>query len=372
MPIPRILHFTLPKVATSRQLETIEVATLLHPEWEVRVWRDPLPPEKFKLSRYWVKTNSGAQLADLVRIEVVLQYGGIYLDSDVRLHKRLDDLARSYDFFVASENGWALTNAVFGATAGHIALAAMVHDLDAHTPDWTLPPNVTTGPALFSRVLRGRNDVTVLPRETFYPYNCDEAPVPPHPLGYGVHLWDASWRAEYDERSKRRPGIRRLGRSVIKAPSLLGMKALRKLRAIADAVNVAGRMEQDSQRNATPVDAPALSATNRIDTLPADQTHPSELREAAFMRRILRGGDYFIDAADGSGTASEIAATLVGPFGRVVVIGPDGSPLNPFARSASAIAAQQAGAGEVAVEERDAAADTLDGYFPCGVQPRYM
>ena len=114
MNIPKIIHFTIPKSPSADQLKAIEVARELHPGWKIEVWQDPLDRGAFRLSKYWEKTNSGAQLADLIRLEVVLLHGGFYLDSDIMLRKSLDAL-RVYPFVIASEDGKVLTNAFFGA-----------------------------------------------------------------------------------------------------------------------------------------------------------------------------------------------------------------------------------------------------------------
>ncbi len=178
MNIPKIIHFTIPKSPSADQLKAIEVARELHPGWKIEVWQDPLDRGAFRLSKYWEKTNSGAQLADLIRLEVVLLHGGFYLDSDIMLRKSLDAL-RVYPFVIASEDGKVLTNAFFGAVPQSPVVQHLVETLDNHEIDWTLEPYLSTGPAFFARELKWRDDVTVLPRETFYPYNWHQKPTSP-------------------------------------------------------------------------------------------------------------------------------------------------------------------------------------------------
>src|SRR4051812_31668239 len=99
MSIPKIIHFTIPEHATDVQLRNIQIARDLHPGWDVVVWQDPVDRTSFQLGRYWDKANSGAQLADLIRLEVVHRQGGFYVDSDFVLRKNLDAL-RQYQFVV--------------------------------------------------------------------------------------------------------------------------------------------------------------------------------------------------------------------------------------------------------------------------------
>ena len=64
-------------------------------------------------SNEWVKKaiqeKNYALAADVIRSWALLNYGGIYLDTDVELLKSLDDLASKYDFFIGYE-----TNCWFG------------------------------------------------------------------------------------------------------------------------------------------------------------------------------------------------------------------------------------------------------------------
>lgn len=57
---------------------------------------------------------SGAFRADLIRLEVVYKYGGVYLDSDVELFRPIDSLLAN-NVFTVEENDYYLMNAIFGA-----------------------------------------------------------------------------------------------------------------------------------------------------------------------------------------------------------------------------------------------------------------
>src|SRR3979490_621912 len=127
--IPRIIHFSVPEVLTPGQSEIIALARDKHPGWEVKIWQDPIDRSGFKLSQFLDMANSGAQRADLIRLDAVFRYGGVYVDSDIRLLKSLEPLVTNYDFFVCSENGRLATNAMFGATQGHPAIARLIDDL---------------------------------------------------------------------------------------------------------------------------------------------------------------------------------------------------------------------------------------------------
>jgi FkbM family methyltransferase len=339
--IPRIIHFSVPEVLTPGQSEIIALARDKHPGWEVKVWQDPIDRSGFKLSQFLDMANSGAQRADLIRLDAVFRYGGVYVDSDIRLLKSLEPLVTNYDFFVCSENGRLATNAMFGATQGHPAIARLIDDLIESPPDWSVPPNVTTGPVFFSNILQWRSDVSIVPRETFYPYNWNEQARAPHPQTYGVHEWAASWKEEV--KPNRVEDFKRTFQRRF-APANVLRRGLR-------------RFQKLSQTNETVINArPSIKAYSASEKLVRKTIHGHtillsgddvsitpelmakgyyELREELFMKRILSGGDFFIDIGANVGVFSLLAAAMVGRFGRVFAYEPNPSVADLLRKSAA-------------------------------------
>ena len=213
----KILHFTVAAKPTPINVEMIALARELHPAWDVKVWQDPMQPDRYPLERYWSKANSGAQLSDLLRLDILYKWGGVYLDADMRLLKPLDDLASQFDFFFASHEGLVPINAIIGARKGHPAIRAVIDELLLNEPDWTRPPDVTTGPDIFVRTLRWDKTAAALPRETFFGYG----PLATHyrknhRQAFGEHLWEFSWRKTAGE-WRQRFNLRSETKSLLKA-----------------------------------------------------------------------------------------------------------------------------------------------------------
>lgn len=102
--IPRILHRVVPEHTTA-DVETFwQRFREMHPTWELRTWRDPLNSEEFELGHLFGRCRRGAELADVVRLEVLHRYGGIYVDSDCEPWRPLDPLLH-HSFFIGTENG---------------------------------------------------------------------------------------------------------------------------------------------------------------------------------------------------------------------------------------------------------------------------
>lgn len=197
--IPKILHRVVPE-QTSRECEKWwQAFRRLHPDWTLMTHRDPLDPKDWPLtSGKWSDVSSGAQLADLIRLEALLRWGGIYVDSDVEPLRSLDPLL-PLQAFAAWEDERCVPNAVMGAVPSHPAIRECL-DLTLSRipgPVWPAGPGVTT------EVLVGRPDVLLLPPETFYPvsYKGPNRPermkaAPRSPWTFAIHHYEGSWLSD--------------------------------------------------------------------------------------------------------------------------------------------------------------------------------
>ena len=162
-------------------------------------WR---PAEWPETAPYWSRCENGAQLADLVRLEALLRWGGVYVDQDVQPFRPLDPLL-PLSAFAAWEDERTVPNAVMGAVPAHPAirecLDLAIARLLANKGTWESGPGVTT------TVFPGRSDVLLLPPEAFYPvYYRDPdrerlmRTFEPkrHPATFALHWYWGSWLEE--------------------------------------------------------------------------------------------------------------------------------------------------------------------------------
>lgn len=202
MTIPRRIIRVVPE-RTTAQVEGFWAHICdLHPGWEHLTLRDPLDPAQFPATAHvWAQAASGAQFAGLIRLEALRAFGGVYLDSDMELFRPLDPLLE-LGAFAGIEDGRVVPDAVLGAEPGHPAIDAClqlaVERIRSSSTDWVDGNGAwSTGPGVTTTVLPGRPDVTILPREAFYPIGYWEkeliAGFVPGPATYGMHWWEASW-----------------------------------------------------------------------------------------------------------------------------------------------------------------------------------
>jgi hypothetical protein len=176
----------------------------LHPGWEMRLWHDGNVPD-LRNGRLFEAAAAPAQKADILRYELLLDHGGVYLDSDFECFRNLEPLLAGVRAFCGREDPVRVANGLIGCVPGHPLLAAVV----AALPDsvaW-LPgrgPNEQTGPDLLTRVLLeqealGAESATVFGPEVFYPYHWSELDRADEefPEAYAAHRWSGRlWRPE--------------------------------------------------------------------------------------------------------------------------------------------------------------------------------
>jgi hypothetical protein len=339
----KIIHFTVPARLTPINIECIELARKLHPTWEIKVWQDPMRPDGYPLERYWQKANSGAQLSDLLRLDVLHRWGGVYVDGDMRLLKPLDNLADKFDFFIASHDGIVPINALIGARKGHSAIQAIIGELLLNEPDWSKPADKTTGPDIFVRTLKWDRQATFLPRETFYSYGPTEILARKnHRHAYAEHLWEYSWRDPTKPRIPSRTLKSITKRFIIEA--IVG--SFRNWHRIKS-------LDPKFPQPATPKNRYFYAAADEIVVktfeglnLFVDRNSPQaatttfgdrdEFGADLFLKMILRGGDWAILVDSKDALFSMLAAQRVGSFGRVYVYLSNKRALQLLSKSANA------------------------------------
>lgn len=167
-----------------------------HPGWEVTLWTSvdqfgllqnkraffgadalaPLPP----------KGNPGQVRSNVLRFEIMLRYGGVFLDTDIWCHQSLEPLvAQAESEGKAGILGWEVQDRWLGEAviAAHPKAGFMQRIVDGLEP-WAFrrarrAATVTVGPQYITPRLLGSpelHDVMVVPEHTFYPaaYNQPE------------------------------------------------------------------------------------------------------------------------------------------------------------------------------------------------------
>ncbi|MBA3961681.1 MAG: hypothetical protein H0X40_07255 [Chthoniobacterales bacterium] len=165
--IPKIAHFVwlggpLPRLAE----ENIASFRFHHRDWDVRVWRalpENLPAD---LRRAVLDSPLVVMRSDIVRVWLMFEYGGIYLDTDVFTVRSMEDL-RSFENFVPWEFSGRLNNGIIGARAKSKTIGRLVDGIrDLYRqgrPSFIL----AYGPDLFTQVFYEYRELNPLPVHYF-------------------------------------------------------------------------------------------------------------------------------------------------------------------------------------------------------------
>lgn len=205
MTIPRVFHriWLGPKPLPTEFAAFGETWVALHPGWEMRLWTDAnLPP--LENQALFDRAPSFAAKADILRYELLLQFGGVYMDTDFECLKSIESMLDGVQCFVAQQKDLDadfgkfcyVNNALMGAVPGQPLFRDLVESLPQHMA--SLPPEVSaaalTGPHYLTTVLQSHPEVRIFPAKFFYPYTATERwrRHEKFPEAYAVHHWTLS------------------------------------------------------------------------------------------------------------------------------------------------------------------------------------
>ena len=182
-----------------------------HPDWEHRLWRDDTGEKQIvsgsSVHESWhrdllVRACHISQRVNILRYELLLAYGGLYVDADVEPLSRVDSAIDDLEAFVPphSDDPGLYANSVIGVTTGHPFAGDLVAGLRAQDPAVSL----SMGSRYMTSVARRHPEVTVLSPEIFYhclnPWTSNLVPgTLPLALPPGVravHHFSAFWHGE--------------------------------------------------------------------------------------------------------------------------------------------------------------------------------
>lgn len=148
--IPRTIHFIWlgPRAFPPNSVENVRTWIERNPTWKVKFWTDRKrePPcagmevaqiSDFSftlLERCYHESENWGEKSDILRFEILMQEGGVYVDHDANCLKSFDGMHRGYDFYCCLETphepfvGRSITcgNGVIGAKKGHPTLAKVL------------------------------------------------------------------------------------------------------------------------------------------------------------------------------------------------------------------------------------------------------
>lgn len=210
--IPKVIHYCwfggAPKPKSV--LRCISSWKKYCPDFEIREWSEKdfdVGQNEYTQQAYSIK--AWGFVPDYIRLWIVYNYGGIYLDTDVQVLKDLTPLLANKAYAGFEDNEFVNFGQGFGAEKGNPVIEAHMRMYDSLcfiNEDGSL--NKTASPRYTTKCLREwglQNDtggiqqlehITVYPKDYFCPKNFYSGLVNVTDNTYSIHQFDASW---YDE-----------------------------------------------------------------------------------------------------------------------------------------------------------------------------
>lgn len=195
LPIPKIIH-QIWLGPHERPVEWMETWREKNPDWEYKLWTDDNLPRLFNQEPF-DKIQAFSGKADILRVELLYHYGGIYLDSDCECLNPLDDDLRKYPCFVCYENELVrpglIQNGVVGSAPKHPFLETLIEEISKIEDFNKDVPSIVVGPYFWTRVLRRfeifNGFIDILPSYKFTPIHLEGSCYLGSDKVYANHYW---------------------------------------------------------------------------------------------------------------------------------------------------------------------------------------
>jgi hypothetical protein len=167
--IPRIIHWIWvgPDPMPQEFIEYGETWKRHHPDWEFRLWTEDNPPADLRRPESYERLRMPAERSDILRLEVLWRFGGVYLDTDFECRGSIEPLLEGLDFFSAQLKPGRVNNAIIGSVAGHPILDRALDEIRPR--EFFGHDKAATGPLFFNELLSHYPEVKLFEPEMFYP-----------------------------------------------------------------------------------------------------------------------------------------------------------------------------------------------------------
>jgi len=210
--IPRVIHyFWLGRTEKPESVKKcISSWRKQCPDFEIREWNE----SNYDISKHpymekAYREKRWAFISDYGRLDVLYQYGGIYLDTDVEVLKDLSPLCE-YKAFKGFENPNLVNNGQgFGCVAGMPIFKEMMQCYDGNEPYYyeNGEEHYVTSPNICTKVLvrhglrldgtkQRIEEIDIFPKDYFCPLDFYTGKLNVTKNTYSIHYFDASWKGK--------------------------------------------------------------------------------------------------------------------------------------------------------------------------------
>lgn len=250
--IPKIIHYCWfgkkPKPILVE--ECIKSWQQVLPDYEIRCWDESNVEMSHPFLKKAYNEKKWAFVSDFVRLQKLVEFGGVYLDTDMLMLKPLN-LLMKYKAFVGLESERYVSCGIIGAVPQHPYILACYNFYNNLVLDAHFSYESIIIPKIFTRLYLERypraqkmlmpkehNDLFVCPVNWFYPFPNDNLPAKKY-KDYinsdtiAVHLWHKSWKKtsalQFMRQGKIFKAFIKLSKELINRDSYIDKKYIRKI-----------------------------------------------------------------------------------------------------------------------------------------------
>lgn len=170
-----------------------------HPDWHFQLWQDNDLAE-LSCAHLYPRCTSPSQIKDIAALEILIRFGGVYLDVDFECLKPIDKLITDIPAFYASEDNLMTSTGILGSIPFYPPFVNYYLEVTRIIAGPTPQPSNYTGPFTATYALNepSTHPVVRFPRQLMYPYGYWEKEKKDNefPDAYAKHHWMASWMEE--------------------------------------------------------------------------------------------------------------------------------------------------------------------------------
>jgi len=218
--IPKIIHYVWvgPKPQSVKILRCLESWSRVMPDYQIQLWNENnFDIQAYSFTREAYHKKKYAYVADYIRLWVLDQYGGIYLDTDMYVLNRFDDLL-NYNLVLGKEDTEYISAGMIATSQNNLYIKKLLDYYNQNTEILEPIPKIMT--RIFQEYSNQNNTqpnsifnqldqvkkisqvdkIKILEPKYFYPYMAENIKIflqnnwtgAPQE-SYAVHLWDYSW-----------------------------------------------------------------------------------------------------------------------------------------------------------------------------------
>ena len=177
--IPRVFHHIWlgPNPLPEEHVPWIQTWRDHHPDWEFKLWTEENVPEDPIRPEIAERLRAPVERADIMRLEIVYRYGGVYLDTDLECVRALDPELEGQTFVGVCHKPGRITNTMIAAVPEHPLLEHALREVNPMDMYWTGTSErlkEVAGPLLLDRLVPDYPDIKLLPPPVFFPSTEEE------------------------------------------------------------------------------------------------------------------------------------------------------------------------------------------------------